>query len=82
VDDDFCVLVGIVEVTPAVISDARRLTLKHPLRAADAVHLSSVLMSRSLHGTDVRFVCSDRKLNDAAASEGLNVVDPQEVRAE
>lgn len=48
---------------------------RHPLRGADALHLASALLLRQ-DGLDVTFACSDRRLLDAAISEGLATFDP------
>jgi len=75
-DDDFATLIGILEVTPIVVADARRLALRHALRAADAVHLATVLVAVLWHGADTFFVCSDQRLLAAAKTEKLQVIDP------
>ena len=75
-DEDFATLIEILEVTPAVISDARRIAIRHALRAGDAVQLATAHTARLWHGDSVRFVCSDRKLLDTARAEGLEATDP------
>jgi predicted nucleic acid-binding protein len=77
-DDDFCTLIAILEVSPPLLADARRLTLKHTLSAADAIQLSSVLVARTLHGAGTMLISSDRELNTAAAEEGIAVLDPRD----
>jgi uncharacterized protein len=52
-----------------------RLCLRHPLRGADAVHLASALLLHE-EGLEVTFACSDRRLLEAAAAEGLGTLDP------
>lgn len=66
---------NIVEVVEEVTSAARGILVRHPLRAADAVHLASALMaqSRLADGLDA-FVAFDRQLLDAARREGLTVI--------
>ena len=81
-DEDFHALLGIVEITPALMAEARRLTIQHALRAADSVQLSSALSARAIHSADIRFVCADQRLNEAAASEGLAVLNPANDAAE
>lgn len=49
----------------------------YPLRGADAVHLASGLFL-DREGVEVNFACSDRRLLDAAAAEGLEVFDPEQ----
>lgn len=48
---------------------------RHPLRGGDALHLASALLLLQ-EGLEVTFACSDRRLLDAAAAEGLATFDP------
>ena len=65
--------VVVVELSPAVVSLARALLLRHPLRAADAIQLGSCLELQERLQQPVRFLAFDRRLNDAAAREGLKL---------
>lgn len=56
---------------------ARRLIQTHPLRGADAVHLSSALWVGEEIGHPLRFIASDGPLLRAATIEGLEVMDPE-----
>jgi len=76
-DDDFAIRISILEVSSAVISDARQLANRHELRAADSVQLATALTARSWHGADTRFLCSDRRLVAAAVAEELTAINPQ-----
>jgi predicted nucleic acid-binding protein len=69
---------AVVEVGGAAIARAMDAVRKHALRAADAIQLACALISRGDMGSRVSFVfvSSDRELNDAAAAEGLSIVDP------
>ena len=49
---------------------------KHPLKAADAIHLSSALWLKLSSKVDVTFVASDSNLLKAAAAEKLQVMNP------
>ena len=49
---------------------------KHPLKAADAIHLSSALWLKLSSKADVTFVASDSNLLKAAAAEKLQVMNP------
>lgn len=75
-DDDFSVLIDIVEVTGSVIADARGFSRRHSLRAGDAVQLASVKEAKARYGEGVSFICSDKKLLATARSEGFEAVDP------
>jgi len=48
---------------------------RNPLRGADALQLASALLL-SQEGLDVTFACSDHRLLEAAALEGLATYDP------
>ena len=48
-----------------------KLLFKHPLRGFDAIHLASALLIHKEGPLAVKFVCYDRRLNQAAAEEGL-----------
>jgi uncharacterized protein len=71
---------NILEVTPAVLTDAERLAEARGLRGYDAVQLAVAL---ELHRTrqtaglpPLTFVCADQELNAAATAEGLAVDNP------
>jgi predicted nucleic acid-binding protein len=49
---------------------------KHPLKAADAIHLSSALWLKLSSKSDVTFVASDSNLLKAARAEKLQVMNP------
>ena len=49
---------------------------KHPLKAADAIHLSSALWLKLSSKVDVTFVASDSNLLKAAGAEKLQVMNP------
>jgi predicted nucleic acid-binding protein len=50
---------------------------RHPLRGGDALQLASALLLVQ-EGLAVTFACSDRRLLDAAAAEGLATFNPVE----
>jgi predicted nucleic acid-binding protein len=62
----------VVELTPTVAERAITLTLRHPLRGSDAVHLASALELAQATGAPPRFACYDTRLTGAAAAEGLS----------
>ena len=65
---------GEVEPTGAVRDRAIGYTVRHSLRAADALQLAAASVGLSAIGADSSaFVCLDRRLAAAARVEGLNV---------
>ncbi len=57
--------------------EAGRLVVEHRLRGFDAVHLAAALTLRDAVGDDgVAFSSFDAPLNEAAAAEGLIVLEP------
>ena len=71
--DDFDSL-RIVELSAPVVDRARALLIRHPLRAGDAVQLSSALLLRRELDETVSFAAYDDRLKTAAEAEGLSVV--------
>ena len=55
---------------------ASALAARHPLRGYDAVQLAACLLLSDETRMDLTFVCADRRLLNAARSEGLSVVNP------
>ncbi len=64
------------EVLPSseVRGHARRLLLRHPLRAADALQLAAALTWAQARPDEHEFVCLDGRLQEAAAGEGFTVL--------
>jgi len=56
-----------------IILDTQSLIFLHGLRAYDAIHLASALVLKREAESEVFFSCFDRKLNSAAADEGLQI---------
>jgi hypothetical protein len=54
----------------------KTLIQKHPLKAADAIHLSSALWLKLSSKANVTFVASDSNLVKAAEAEKLQVMNP------
>ena len=71
---------GIVEITPALLSDAMNLAERHGLRAYDAVRLAAIIelhVSRTAGGlAPITLVSADQELNAAANTSALLVEDP------
>lgn len=72
--------IPVIEVASRVTSRARDLVRRHPLRAADAIHLASCLLLQATTRGPVELVAFDRKLRDAAKLEGLAVLPPDTAR--
>lgn len=66
----------LLELAPEVVSSAQELLVRHPLRAADAIQLSSCLVLQRWMARPVSFAAFDRRLLDAAEQEGLDTVRP------
>lgn len=66
----------LVEIREEIFPLIHKLTQTHPLRGADAVHLSSALWVGNEIGQSLIFVASDILLLRAAAKEGLEVMNP------
>jgi uncharacterized protein len=62
-----------VEPMDEVRSNARRLLLRHPLRAADAMQLAAALVWADGNPDQLVFVCLDQRLREAARSEGFSL---------
>ncbi|MGH7268148.1 MAG: type II toxin-antitoxin system VapC family toxin [Candidatus Rokuibacteriota bacterium] len=58
-----------------ILQMTRDLVARHPLRAADAIHLASALTLRTALGQTVRFVAADDRLLRAAEAERLPTLD-------
>ena len=69
-----------IEITPALLSVAMSLAVKHALRGYDAVQLAATLEAndeRIANGlSPLTLVSADTELNDAAQAENLNVENP------
>lgn len=57
-----------------VCERALRLLAIHPLRAADAMQLAAALVAVSDQPRGHGFVCTDRRLREAASREGFRIV--------
>jgi uncharacterized protein len=66
----------VVELTSIISESSIRLLRKHPLRAADSIHLASALWVRDDIDDEVRFVCADSALARVAGAEGLDTLIP------
>ncbi len=71
---------NVLELTPALFTEAMSVARKHGLRAYDAVQLTAALELNRLNRADdygpVTLVSADRELNNAAMAEGLTIDDP------
>ncbi len=65
----------IVIMSEDVLSLARQMLYRHPLRSADAIHLASALLLARTTPTDRwSFICADGRLCDAAEAEGFQAI--------
>lgn len=74
-----------VELDMSVVKVAESLLQKHSLRAYDAVQLASSLVANSVlldnELSPLVFVSADDRLNQVAATENMDVLNPNEVQA-
>ncbi len=61
-----------VELTKDVLTRARDLMRRHPLRAFDAIHLASALSLKKDAGESLTIIAADERLLQAAATEDLD----------
>lgn len=65
-------------LTEYVLETALRLVDRHALRAYDALQLGGCIVHKATSSAeDVIFICADNALNQAAANEGLQVINPE-----
>jgi len=63
-----------IEVNDRLNHDIEKIAGKYSLRGFDAIHLVSAINIYRLKA-DTVFICADRRLNDAAQKEFINIVD-------
>ena len=64
----------VIDASDAIYDRAERLLFKHQLRASDAVHIGSALITAgTIPSADLRFWTADRRQAQVAADEGLTV---------
>lgn len=65
----------IVMLSENILSLARQMLYRHPLRSADAIHLASALfLARTSPTPRWAFVCADSRLCNAAEAEGFEPI--------
>jgi len=73
-------LYRLAPMTEGLLQTACALLEKHPLRGADAIHLATAtILNQQLAAAELPpliFLASDTRLNEAALTEGLVVLDP------
>jgi predicted nucleic acid-binding protein len=67
-----------VALRDEVLRFARDLIRRYPLRAFDAIHLASALTLKRALGEEMTFVASDNRLLNAARTEHLHTVNPEQ----
>lgn len=65
-------------VNDAVVDGALEIIDRYALRAYDAIQLAGCLVLSTIGSEALTFVCSDRRLLEAARSEELKTLDPTE----
>lgn len=68
----------IVEVSGAPVEGIEALIVRHALRGADSIHLSTALWLKKATKSLVVFVASDHELLAAAHAERLKILNPSE----
>lgn len=77
--EEECLRMSFQPINEVALAQAKEAVDRHPLRSLDAIQLGSCLAVRqNSGGKSVVFVCSDRRLLDAAVAEGLEVLNPTE----
>lgn len=69
-----------VDLRDEILSLARGLIERHPLRGFDAVHLASALSLKSSLGEEITFAAADGGLLQAAAAENLRALNVEKAR--
>lgn len=64
-----------IDLQDDILRLARDIVRRRPLRGYDAIHLASALSIRQALDEEVTFAAADRRLLQAAASEGLQPLD-------
>jgi predicted nucleic acid-binding protein len=66
----------VLEFHNDLLQKVKFLLERHPLKAADAIHLSSALWLKLSSKVDVTFIASDLNLLKAAQAEKLQIINP------
>jgi predicted nucleic acid-binding protein len=66
----------VIELNDNLFDEARRLLVKHPLRALDAIQLASALRAAKILSIQPTFISADTRLLAAASAEGLPTDNP------
>lgn len=66
--------IHVVEIVPVVLDRVHELCARHPLRAADALHLAAAICLASGIRQPTEFVVYDERLAKAARAEHLHVL--------
>ena len=70
-----------VELQENILSLARDLIQRHPLRGYDAVHLASAVNLSSVLGEEITFAAADARLLRAASAEKLDALNVETARS-
>ncbi len=66
----------VIHLSVNVITEARALVIRYPVRALDALQLASAITARKYAGPDTKFISADTRLLAAAGSEGFLTDNP------
>ena len=68
----------IIDFQEEFFASTKELIVKHSLRGADSVHLSSALWLKSVTKENMTFIACDNSLLKAAKAKRLKTINPQE----
>jgi predicted nucleic acid-binding protein len=63
-----------VELTPASLQNAEKYVSDFDVRALDAIHIASAMISRGRFPKDLSFITADSRQRDVAVELGLDVI--------
>lgn len=66
-----------IGVDNATVQLACELIDRHPLRAYDALRLSTFVLMRGRNALPATFLCADRNVVTAAVAEGMDTLNPE-----
>lgn len=67
---------SVIELDTPILARARRITIRHPLRALDSIQLACAIQARQDTGAVITFLSADADLLAAAAAESFAVDNP------
>ena len=76
--DALLLMMRVVPVSEAILSDASETIRDTRLRALDAIQLATALDIRRVTDSPLTFVAADRRLLEAAQASGLSILNPEQ----